>query len=320
MQVEKPIFIVGVGRSGSTIFHRMFAEHPQVAWLPYIADQFPTRLALLRAVLTMVDQPLIGELVNRKVAPGEGYRFWETYCKGFSEPFRDLTAHDVTNRHKTVIPHLLAQLLTAQRRRLLMKITGWPRIGFLQGIFPDAKFIHIKRDGRAVINSLLNVRFWSGWRGPQGWRCGALTPAQLAVWEQFDRSFVALAGLELQILLEATEKARQQIAPDNFLELTYETLCADPIGAFQTVTAFAELPWSSRFEERLKRYRLSNTNYKWQQELTNEQQKILDYFVDEPRVPPISKPPMSKLPMGKTGMGKSAMGKITVDKLPVGKE
>ncbi|MGH8234752.1 MAG: sulfotransferase, partial [Rhodanobacteraceae bacterium] len=26
--IDRPIFIVGAGRSGSTVFHRMFCEHP----------------------------------------------------------------------------------------------------------------------------------------------------------------------------------------------------------------------------------------------------------------------------------------------------
>jgi len=44
-----------------------------------------------------------------------------------------------------------------------------PRIGFLQAIFPDAKFIHIVRDGCAVANSRMNAPFWKGWQGLNTW-------------------------------------------------------------------------------------------------------------------------------------------------------
>ena len=256
----------------------MFAEHPEVAWLSYLCDYFPGRLPLLSGILRLADYPVIGDFILKKYGPGEGYTFWEKYCRGFSEPCRDLTAQDVTNKHRREIPNLLAGLLTKRRRRLLIKITGWPRIGFLHGIFEDAKFIHIKREPAAVINSLINVRFWSGWRGPQNWRWGELTSEQRAEWEKFDRSFVALAGIELKILAEAMKKARQTVASCNFMELEYQSFCADPIETFRQVVDFCELSQLPEFEDALNKYTVRSADYKWQEDLTPAQQCIVEYF------------------------------------------
>jgi hypothetical protein len=96
---------------------------------------------------------------------------------GFRRPCRDLLPQDVTLKKKEAIQNVVAQMLTRKRNRLVVKITGWPRIGFLKEIFPDAKFIHILRDGRAVANSYINVPFWWGWRGLANWRWGPLTPS-----------------------------------------------------------------------------------------------------------------------------------------------
>jgi hypothetical protein len=169
-------------------------------------------------------------------------------------------------------------MLTPKRDRLLVKITGWPRIGFLMGIFPDAKIIHIKRDPRAVINSLLNVDFWSGWRGPQNWRWGELTLEQRQEWERFDRSFVALAGIELRILSKAMEQAKKCVTDDNFKEIAYEDLCANPLSVFKEVMGFCELEWTNQFENTVRTSQLKNTNYKWRQDLTEDQQQIVEYF------------------------------------------
>ncbi len=92
-----------------------------------------------------------------------------------------------------------------KRNRLLVKITGWPRLGYLHEIFPDAKFIHVVRDGRAVVNSLINVDWWDGWKGPQNWRWGDLDLSQTDEWEKYGKSFVVLAGIQLKIIMNALE-------------------------------------------------------------------------------------------------------------------
>ncbi len=43
IQPNKPIIIVGTGRCGSTIFHRLLAKHPNAMWLSGFCDRFPTR-------------------------------------------------------------------------------------------------------------------------------------------------------------------------------------------------------------------------------------------------------------------------------------
>ena len=280
MKIKKPIFVVGVGRSGSTIFHKIFSEHPDVAWLSSrLCDRFPNRPSVNRWLMDTIDYPIVGEFLRRRFRTGEGYDFWEYYCKGFSEPCRDLLPGDVTNKIKREIPDVMSKIVTPKRNRLLLKITGWPRIGFLHQIFNDAKFIHVARDSRAVINSMINIDWWWGWRGPQNWRWGELTPAQYEEWERFDKSFIALAGIELKILAEAMERAKTFVDDHSFMAVQYEYICATPVGVLKDVTEFCELEWSAAFENSVKKYRLRNTNYKWQEELTGEQQEIVEYFV-----------------------------------------
>ena len=64
MQVKKPIFIVGVGRSGSTVFHRMLCEHPNVAWLSSQVSRHPNRISSNRVVMKAIDYPVIGKFFS----------------------------------------------------------------------------------------------------------------------------------------------------------------------------------------------------------------------------------------------------------------
>jgi hypothetical protein len=277
MENKGPIIIVGAGRTGTTVFHQMLAEHPHLAWLPgRISPTFPDKSELSRLVMKGLDFPLLGELLKRRIKPVESYPFWEHHCKGFSAPYRDLVAADVTDRTKKHVPRTMAGILTGKRDRLLLKITGWPRIGFLSEVFEDARFIHVMRDGRAVANSMLNVYFWRGWKGPQNWGWGELSPAQEKEWNEYEQSFVVLAGIQWKILMDAMEKAKSTVSSERFLEVRYESLCSDPIGQFQKVTQFCGLEWTDGFERQLGRYQPRNTNDKFKYDLTAAQQSDLE--------------------------------------------
>jgi hypothetical protein len=281
MKITKPIIIVGTGRCGSTVFHRLLASHPQLMWLSGFAERYPTKPLWNRRAVTAVGNPLIRGLLGDRIRPGECYSFWDTYAYGFSEPCRDLVRADVTPRVKKQVRAALERMLTARRNRLLIKITGWPRIAFLNEIFEDAKFVHIVRDGRAVASSLLHVNFWRGWHGPHGWRAGLLAPDDQATWEGYDRSFTALAGLEWRIQMRAIHAARQQIDPKLFFEVKYEAFCEQPIDTYRQVLEFAELPWSAELERQVTAASIKSTSNRWHDDLTSEQQAVLDELLHD---------------------------------------
>lgn len=275
-KIIKPIIIVGSGRCGSTLFHRLLANHEHLMWLSGFTLRYPDRPEWNRWAVSAMDNPLLRRLLADKVRPGESYRFWDKYAYGFSEPCRDLVRSDVSARVKKQLHRAFGAMLTPQRDRLLLKITGWPRLGYLAEVFEDAKFIHIMRDGRAVASSLLHVDFWRGWYGPQGWRAGLLSPEDQAVWESYDRSFTALAGIEWRIQMRAMEAARKQVDPGLFMEVKYETFCEQPMEAFRQVLEFAELPASPALERAVASAKIRSTSNRWRDDLAPGQQTILD--------------------------------------------
>jgi len=278
--ISKPIIIVGTGRCGSTVFHRLLARHPSAMWLSGFCDHYPTRPALNRRAVLAISHPIFGPLLartplGRKIQPGECYKFWDKHTFGFSEPCRDLVRSDVSTRVKKQVRAAMAAMLTPTRDRLLLKITGWPRIGYLNEIFEDAKFIHIIRDGRAVASSLLHVNFWRGWHGPHGWRAGLLSAEDQATWESYDRSFTALAGLEWRIQMRAIGAARRSLDPARFLEVKYEDFCERPVDVAHDVLDFVELSGSAALDRHVRTTGIKNSQ-RWRDDLTVEQQRLLD--------------------------------------------
>jgi hypothetical protein len=279
--IEKPIFIVGTGRCGSTALHHVLASHPVTAWFSRLCDTRPHEPYVNRWALHVLDLPFLERFLRKLIYPVEAYRLWDHYCPGFSEPCRDLLKEDVTPHNRSSIRYFTAKMLTARRCRLLVKITGWPRIGFLKEVFPDARFIHIYRDGRAVANSYLSTSWWSGWRGPAGWRWGELPLEYRQKLERHNQSFVALAAIQWSILMDAQKKAKQELSSNNLLEIRYEDMCKDPVGIFHRATEFTELEWSARFQFAIQARSFVNTNYKWQHQLSAAQQGILHECLGE---------------------------------------
>lgn len=275
MKVTKPVFIIGTGRSGSTIFHKMMSEHPNLAWASKLCQFFPANAGINQLLMHAIDVPGVGAVLKSFIHPQENYRFWDHWCRGFSEPCRDLLAEDA-NPVNSKVAQPLSEILTTKRNRLLMKITGWPRVGFLKEIFPDAKFIHILRDGRAVSCSMLRQSWWHGWGGPEKWRWGRLTQAQEQLWQQYNQSFIVLAAIEWMILMDSFDAATADLSPDVYKLIKYEDLCADVTGVMKDVIAFCELDWTDDYARRMSEYSLKCANDKYKTELNETQQHDLE--------------------------------------------
>ena len=277
-----PIFIVGAGRSGSTAFHHAFARHPHISWISKILDIWPRAEKLNRALLSGLDSPLIGTALSRGLIepghlnPSEAYAFWERIAPGFSEPFRDLLESDLTERTKDNLRNAVDRLTVDGRPTPLIKITGWPRTGYICAAFPDAKFIHVVRDGRAVVNSILQVDFWDGWRGTKGWRGLDMSLEQQQRWDKSGQSFVTLGAMELSDMLDAMVVAQPLVPRDQFMELRYEDLCDDAEGSFAAVCDFCDIDYTEGFAENIRQFGFRNTNDKWRRDLTELQQRQLE--------------------------------------------
>jgi hypothetical protein len=282
-EITKPIFIVGTGRCGSTAFHKLLARHPQLMWLSGFAEYYPDRPAWNRWAVTAVGNPLVRAILGKKIKPGENYGFWYRHAYGFAGPWRDLVRADVTPRVKKQLRGVIGSMLTPRRNRMLVKLTGWSRIGYLNEIFEDAQFIHIVRDGRAVASSHLHISswLWRGWFGPYSWRYGPLSAEDQAAWDASNRSFAVLAGLQWRIHTRAVEVARQELDAKRFLEVRYEDFCENTTGVFRRVLEFAELSDSKAFESHVKRAPIDDMTNRWRKDLSTEQQVMLTNVLRE---------------------------------------
>ena len=280
MMIKKPIFIVGTGRSGTTAFNDIFCRHSQLSWTSDSLNSWPDKPLINKLVVKSAKLPIAGDLLRRRYPPSEAYPFWNNCYLGFSEPCRDLVSADVSPHIKQQFHSQVKKLMVPGRDRFIAKITGWPRLGFINEVFPDSKFIYVLRDGRAVANSLLNIWFWRGWKGPQNWRWGALSDEQQNTWENNDRSYFTLAGIQWNILVEAFEKAQANLSNKSLI-VKYEDFCHDKYQTMQRSCEFSELQYEQAFHYQVDKFPVRSTNQKWRDGLTGLQQEQLTTVMEK---------------------------------------
>ena len=251
-------WMLGTGRCGSTLVHEVLARHPDVGFLSNVEDNV--------AQLGWTGRwngPLFRRVPNSltakgrlRFAPSEAYGLLERRVSPMlATPFRDLTAADATPWLADRFRGVFEDAAMAQGRPLFLhKFTGWPRAGFTETVFPDSRFIHVVRDGRAVASSWMQMDWWLGHRGPWDWPWGPLTPAQEAEWQASGQSFAVLAGIAWKILMDAFDAAQAKVPSDRWLEVRYEDILDNPRECFAELLDFLDLPWNRRFEQALARY------------------------------------------------------------------
>jgi hypothetical protein len=271
-----PLFLVGAPRSGTTLLYKALCLHPRVAYISNWSRRAPALPAL--AVLNRIPShlPMIRRAVWFGPAAADAYAYgrrrplWERL---FPAPVEGEPVY----RHCGIAedhdgppdPEQLACLrrsFAALRRfaggSLLVskRIANNRRIPLLAAAFPDARFVHLIRDGRAVAYSLSRVDWWEDdlvwWYGgtPRRWREEGGDP-----WELCARHWVRE--------LAAIEEGLEAVPAGQRLEVRYEELVDRAGAAVERVAAFAGLADDAGWSAELRRLRYPNRNEAWRQRL-----------------------------------------------------
>jgi Sulfotransferase family len=261
-------FMLGTGRCGSTIVGQVVAMHPDVGFIANVDDRFAglnRKGRLNNRIYRSLPAPLQKQGGRRggrphgglaagvrsvAMTPSEGYRLLDRHVSPMlSEPVRDLVADDASAWLSRRLRGFFEARAAAQGRPLFLhKFTGWPRAGLLHAVFPEARFVHVVRDGRDVASSLVQQPWWLGFRGPSAWGFGPLSDEDEATWAESDRSFPVLAGLEWKVLMDAFAAAQRAVPQETWLELRYEDVVARPREQVERLLAHLGLEWTDGFE------------------------------------------------------------------------
>jgi hypothetical protein len=248
VKVTETVFLVGAPRSGTSLVYKALCLHPDASYISNWVRRAPSvpQLAVLnRAAGHLPD-------LRRKAWFGGGDNAYvygrrrPLWQRAFPMPVEGEPLYaragvgDGVSANGDVDVARLRQSFASVRRAgggttfVNKRVANNRRIPLLLDAFPDARFVEIVRDGRAVALSLANVDWW-----PDSvvWWCG-MTPRQ---WQAEGRDPWELCARTWVEELHATEKGLSAVPERQRQTISYEQLVRDPGTTLSGVAVFAGL-------------------------------------------------------------------------------
>jgi omega-hydroxy-beta-dihydromenaquinone-9 sulfotransferase len=161
---------------------------------------------------------------------------------------KDLAPQDRQSWVKAWTRFLRSVVFAGPRRRLILKSPlHTARLEVLLELFPEARFIHIVRDPRAVYSSTL--RLWKRLAEDEGLQVpdpARLKQYVLDNYVQIYRSF---------------EQSRHKIHPDRICQIRYEDLVADPVGQMQIIYEHLDLATFDSVRPALESFAVASSKF-----------------------------------------------------------
>jgi hypothetical protein len=278
--LDRPIFVIGMPRSGTTVLFEALARHPELGWLSNYCRMYP-RAPWVNGLRRLLDNGVVrlhghkkqygsASLLNLWLPqPDEAYEFWDAHT---GVPFSRAALHgEVCDPDTSAALRAAAErvVVCQGRHRFSAKMTGPARIQFLRSIFPNTVFIHVIRDGRAVVHSLLHVPFWRNKGGlEQPFWSGLLSSADIELWERSMRDPAVLAGLQWKCVIELT-RAEATDTDGQYVEVRYEDFVTAPHEVISSVLQICNLPETDAVHDNIETGpALRNMNDKFRRDLS----------------------------------------------------
>jgi len=253
------VFLVGAGRSGTTLLYKLLCLHPDVAYISNFENRyrwFPDGIAA-RAVSGRADQKLRAWFNQRGNAyftnrplflkafptPHEGESVFEA-CGVPLFPARGELPDEKTSQ---CLRERFDRIRRGARARTFVskRTANNRRIEYLSAIFPQARFVNLVRDGREVARSLASVSWWDRhrvwWDGRTALEMEHAGEERLAICARnWVREF---------------EEVRAQLAsvdPSRIMELRYEALLHDPVHHLEQILQFLGLERLASFHATIR--------------------------------------------------------------------
>lgn len=253
-KLKNPFFFIGCGRSGTTLLFKLLSNHPEISAYPEEAND--------------LWHPQSYPWYKRKI---DTPPFWINPYKFTELSLQNRTKNDENKLKSIFVAH---QFLTRGNCFLNKSVMVTFMIPYILELYPDAKFIHLYRDGIAVSYSL--AKFHQAkirTNPPQNETNNYNLP--------FDELIYKM-GIHWQDHIKEINKQNQALSliqSQKLLEISYEDLCNKPVETLEKITNFMSINKLKILPNQLSN--IKNMNYKYKENLTDGEIKKLESLMEE---------------------------------------
>jgi hypothetical protein len=278
MQIDRPIFLVGSGRSGTEVLNQLVSMHPDLCWISNVSMRL-SMVPCAPLLHRVFDMGNLGLRQKRKILRQEKdllniYPIEPdaAYDKmGFRSDMR-LTEADYDAQLEARFRKLIQRhMFWANKPRFVSKETAnTQRIRLMNRIFPGAFFVHLIRDGRAVASSmeqnnwLESLSLWWAEAKASDYATNFADP-------------IELFGTHWKRNIEELQAA-QNLMGDRYQEVRYEDLVADVHGTIERILSLTGLRSDAEYLSMLPES-LPNMNAKWRVDLSPGKIAMLEKLI-----------------------------------------
>jgi hypothetical protein len=267
---QDPIFVIGHWRSGTTLLHELLVRDPRHTYPDTYACFAPNHFL----VSSWLIKPCLKFLLPARRPTDNMPAGWDhpqedefALCNmGVPSPYLTITFPNrppqnqdyldlrglpeaALNRWKSTLVWFLKCITVRNPKRIVLKSPPHTcRIRALLEMFPKAKFVHIVRDPYVVFPSTVNL--WKRLYRDEGWQLPKYDGLDEHVFETLTRMY------------EAFDRDRPLLGGNQFCQVRYEDLVADPVGQMQSVYERLDLGNFESVRPAIEAYFASQKDYK----------------------------------------------------------
>jgi len=277
--LKKTIFIIGSGRSGTTLLFDILSRHRECGYFNQYNNKFPKYMFL--SMLSRVrDSRLLCKYSIQNIQSKKLSKYFPKPAKEANNIWKiwdnQIKTNDFLKEYQNETIKYVKSLLKWQgKERFISKNTNHIlRLKYLDRIFEAPFFIHIIRDPRAVINSLLNVDwdnliFW--------WKKDSLTLRQLKNRKvDLVKLWTENMKREINSLLINQDRIKARL-----ITVKYEDLTEETYKTTKCILNFCGMKIDSNIKKFLSTSSIQNRNYKWKNNLKSYQVDFINKETEE---------------------------------------
>ena len=168
--IDRPVFIVGNARSGTTMLQDIICSHPQMAFFTNAMNEFPSCFCAAEKLRRFFRLDVTGEryqkdgIVVGAGTPSEGNDLWRHVLQPASDVVPEMHVFQKEELSEVQIEAIHNMIRNAiwcfgmPVKRFLNKTMELRMlVSLLQEIYPDCRIIHIVRDPRQCANSIVKM-------------------------------------------------------------------------------------------------------------------------------------------------------------------